>query len=89
MRDEVLSSDDGAQLVIDADYKRDPHSVVAHIFNTFQKLLSIQRPYSETFCNYELMFNAQLCKFNVSGKAIPFSDVMTALYPLANSTANS
>lgn len=88
-RDKLLTSQDGAQLDFDAIYKRDPLSLVAHIFEEFRKLLFKRRSDSESFRNFELSFNAQLSKFNSFCEAVWLINAMAALQLLTNANADS
>lgn len=87
--DEVLTSKDGAQLIVDEIYKRDPLTVVAHTFEVLQKLLSTRRSENMPFCSNALRFNAQLCKSISLGEAAKLSDAIAALYLLENGHADS
>lgn len=89
VRDEVLTTVDCVQLVLDAIYKRDPLSVVAHILDELQKLLSTRGAKSEPFQSYGLRFNAQLCRIKLLGDSVQLSETMNAFYLLANANAES
>lgn len=92
VRDEVLASNDSLKPAVETVYKRDPLSVIAHIFEELQKLVFNQgAKYKSVWC-YELRFNAQICKYNSLWEAVQFWNAMAAFYAfyvLANANVDS
>lgn len=66
VNDEVFQSNHGAQLGVDAVYKRDLLSVITHMFDQLQHLLHTRSSQNASLHNYE-GFDARLVKFRSLG----------------------
>lgn len=62
----MLEPNDGADLVVDDEYKRELLSIITHMFDQLQRLLRSRSSQKEYFRTYE-GFNAQMGKVNSLG----------------------
>lgn len=65
IEDKVIESDDAADLIVDAVYKRDPFSVVSMVYQEHEEPFSTHRNDQETNRNLEALFFALLAKLTL------------------------
>ena len=53
-----IKKEGGAQLIVNAIYKRDPLSVMSEVYTAFNEVLNTKRGTSESFQNFESRFEA-------------------------------
>ena len=87
--DDVIESNEGAQAIVNAVYKRDALSTVSDVYQDFMRLMNLKRGPTETFLNFESRFEAQISKFNAHSETSKIPASLTALMLLANSKVDS
>lgn len=85
IENDVLEAKDGANMMVDLVYKRDPLSVTSVVYQKVQKLIETLCSAGETYGNLEARFASQLSKFNAFGSSVQMSEAMAALKILGNS----
>lgn len=87
--DSVIKSEDGAEAIVKAIYKRDALTVVSEVYQNFVAVFDTTRDWTETFKSFESLFDAQLPKFNASSPTTKLPHALTELMLLANSALDS
>jgi len=82
--DDDIASENGAQLIIDAIYKRDALSVVSEVYQDFNDLLTCRRSSNESFKNYESRFAAMVAKMSAHGNTVKLHESLLAMMLLTN-----
>eukprot|EP00171_Calliarthron_tuberculosum_P017605 IDg17605t1 len=86
---ETIQSENGADSIVKAVYKRDPLSVVSEVYQDFTKLLATKRHSTESFKYFESRFEAQVSKFNAHSESNHLPDSLTAFMLLANPSVDN
>ena len=87
--DEMIRSDDGADAIVEALYRRDPLAVVSDVFQDFLSLINTKRHPNESFKNFESRFQAQVSRLNAHGSEARLSDALVAFALLANADVDN
>lgn len=86
--DEIMSSDDATQLIVDHFYKKGPLSVVSVVFAQLQNLLATRCDERGSNLPFEGRFDALLSRLTCRGSSVASSDAMAALLLLPNSNVD-
>lgn len=87
--DSTIRSDQGAEAIVQALYKRDPLAVVSDVFQDFLTLMNTKRNHTESFKNFESRFQAQVSRLNAHGSEAKLSESLVAFALLANADVDN
>jgi len=87
--EEDIESEDGADAIVKAVYKRDPLAVVKEVYGEFMGLVNTRRGEKEGFSNFESRFQAQVAKLNSHFVDTEFPEALTAFLLLGNANIDN
>lgn len=87
--DDVVTSEDEADALVNALFKRDHLEVVSEAYHDFTALLAMKRGSDENFHNFESRFSAYVCKCSAQSDDAKLPEVLTAFILIANSNVDN